>query len=114
MWIGTSTNLFLLDRNSGKYHEIPLPGGATYIYTLHQEDNGLLYIGTSGSGLFTYDPVKESISAHYHTGNSPLVSNSIYVILPTKDGNILMSTEMVSVFSRLPTASSATGLADKG
>ena len=93
MWIGTSTNLFLLDRNSGKYHEIPLPGGATYIYTLHQEDNGLLYIGTSGSGLFTYDPVKESISAHYHTGNSPLVSNSIYVILPTKDGNILMSTE---------------------
>ena len=28
MWIGTSTNLFLLDRNSGKYHEIPLPGGA--------------------------------------------------------------------------------------
>lgn len=53
MWIGTSTNLFLLDRNSGKYHEIPLPGGATYIYTLHQEDNGLLYIGTSGSGLFT-------------------------------------------------------------
>lgn len=100
MWIGTSTNLFLLDRNSGKYHEIPLPGGATYIYTLHQEDNGLLYIGTSGSGLFTYDPVKESISAHYHTGNSPLVSNSIYVILPTKDGNILMSTENgISIFS---------------
>ena len=99
MWIGTSTNL-LLDRNSGKYHEIPLPGGATYIYTLHQEDNGLLYIGTSGSGLFTYDPVKESISAHYHTGNSPLVSNSIYVILPTKDGNILMSTENgISIFS---------------
>lgn len=96
MWIGTSTNLFLLDRN----HEIPLPGGATYIYTLHQEDNGLLYIGTSGSGLFTYDPVKESISAHYHTGNSPLVSNSIYVILPTKDGNILMSTENgISIFS---------------
>lgn len=100
MWIGTSTNLFLLDRNSGKYHEIPLPGGATYIYTLHQEDNGLLYIGTSGSGLFTYDPVKESISAHYHTGNSSLVSNSIYVILPTKDGNILMSTENgISIFS---------------
>ena len=88
MWIGTSTNLFLLDRNSGKYHEIPLPGGATYIYTLHQEDNGLLYIGTSGSGLFTYDPVKESISAHYHTGNSPLVSNSIYVILPSTENGI--------------------------
>lgn len=95
MWIGTSTNLFLLDRNSGKYNEIHLPGGAT-----HQENNGLLYIGTSGSGLFTYDPVKESISAHYHTENSPLVSNSIYVILPTKDGNILMSTENgISIFS---------------
>ena len=100
MWIGTSTNLFLLDRNSGKYNEIHLPGGATYIYTLHQENNGLLYIGTSGSGLFTYDPVKESISAHYYTENSPLVSNSIYVILPTKDGNILMSTENgISIFS---------------
>lgn len=87
MWIGTSTNLFLLDRNSGKYNEIHLP-------------DGLLYIGTSGSGLFTYDPVKESISAHYHTENSPLVSNSIYVILPTKDGNILMSTENgISIFS---------------
>lgn len=100
MWIEYLHQSFLLDRNSGKYHEIPLPGGATYIYTLHQEDNGLLYIGTSGSGLFTYDPVKESISAHYHTGNSPLVSNSIYVILPTKDGNILMSTENgISIFS---------------
>ena len=85
MWIGTSTNLFLLDRNSGKYNEIHLPGGATYIYTLHRKQC-YSYIGTSGSGLFTYDPVKESISAHYHTENSPLVSNSIYVILPQKTG----------------------------
>ena len=100
MWIGTSTNLFLLDRNSGKYNEIPLPGGATYIHALYQADNGLLHIGTSGSGLFIYNPVKKTISAHYHTGNSPLVSNNIYVILPTTDGNILMSTENgISIFS---------------
>ncbi len=93
MWIGTSTHLFLLNRESGAYHEIPLPGGATYIYTLYQTENGLLYIGTSGSGLMIYDSRKKSIIAHYYTGNSPLVSNSIYVILPEKDGNILMSTE---------------------
>lgn len=100
MWIGTSTNLFLLDRHSGEYRDIPLPGGATYIHTLYQEDNGLLYIGTSGSGLLVYDPDKASVSAHYHTGDSPLVSNSIYVILPTKGGNILMSTENgISIFS---------------
>ena len=51
MWIGTATGLYLLEKESGKYQRIELPVESMYIYSLYQARNGLLYIGTSGSGL---------------------------------------------------------------
>ena len=55
MWIGTAMGLYLLNRDSGKYEYIKLEAGSTYINTLYQADNGLLYVGTNGAGVFIYD-----------------------------------------------------------
>lgn len=47
MWIGTAAGLYLLNRNTGEYQYIEMEIGITYINTLYQADNGLLYIGTN-------------------------------------------------------------------
>lgn len=92
MWIGTATGLYLLNKKSGKYCQINLPIESTYIYSLYQSKNKLLYIGTSGSGLLIYDPEKPSFT-HYYKENCALISNNIYTILSDEDKNILISTE---------------------
>ena len=66
--------------------------GITYINTLYQADNGLLYIGTNGMGVFIYNPQDKTFE-HYFSDNSALVSNRIFTILPEVDGRIMMSTE---------------------
>lgn len=55
MWIGTVAGLYLLDRDSGDYQYIAMPVESSYINTLYQSADGLLYIGTNGSGVLTYD-----------------------------------------------------------
>ena len=61
------------------------PVESTYINTLYQANDGLLYIGTNGSGVLIYDPGNMSFE-HYYADNSALVSNSIYTILPEMNG----------------------------
>ncbi|MEG1563719.1 MAG: two-component regulator propeller domain-containing protein [Bacteroides sp.] len=92
MWIGTATGLYLLNKDSGKSQYIKLPVGATYIYSLYQDPNGTLYIGTSGSGLIVQDG-KTKEYTHYYTDNCALISNNIYTILPGSNQSILISTE---------------------
>ncbi len=58
----------------------------------YQADNGLLYVGTNGAGVFIYDAQNKKFE-HYIAKNSALVSNSIFTILPEVDGRIMMSTE---------------------
>lgn len=92
MWIGTVTGLCLLEKESGKFRRINMPVESMYVYSMYQTRDGLLYIGTSGSGLLIYDSVKDSFT-HYHTGNCALISNNIYTILSDDDSNILIGTE---------------------
>lgn len=92
MWIGTATGLYLLDKESGRSEFIKLPVESSYIYSLYQAKNGSLYIGTSGSGLLIYDPVRK-LFTNYHIGNCALISNNIYTILSDADNQILISTE---------------------
>lgn len=92
MWIGTSMGLYLLDKASGKYSSIDLPVEALHICDLYHGNDGVLYIGTSGSGLLLYDP-KEKAFAQYDTDNCALISNNIYMILPKPDGDLLLGTD---------------------
>lgn len=92
MWIATATGLCLLEIESGKYESISMPIESFYINALYQAKNGLLYIGTSSSGLLVYDPETKKFE-HFHKDNCPLLSNNIYTILSDEDKNILLSTE---------------------
>lgn len=92
MWIGTATGLYLLDKENGEFQYISMPIESFYINALYQSDNGLLYIGTSNSGLLIYDYENKSFE-HFHKDNCPLISNNIYTILSDEDQSILLSTE---------------------
>ena len=92
MWIGTANGLYLLEKATGTYQYIPMPVESSYIYSLYQAPNGLLYIGTNNSGLLIYDPVKKDFQ-HYHKENCALISNNIYTILSDGKNDILLSTE---------------------
>lgn len=92
MWIGTSTGLYLLNKDSGEFQYIEMRVEAAYINTLYQTSSGLLYIGINGAGVLVYNTKKKTFE-HYHTDNSALVSNRIFTILPEVDGRMMMSTE---------------------
>lgn len=92
MWIGTIGGLYLLNRHTGEYQHIEMEIGTAYINTLYQADDGLLYIGTNGVGVFVYNHQNKTFE-HYFSDNSALVSNRIFTILPEVNGRIMMSTE---------------------
>lgn len=92
MWIGSATGLYLLEKDSGKFQRINMPVESTYIYSLYQSEDKLLYIGTSGAGLLIYDPSSRSFT-HYHKDNCALISNNIYTILSNGGKDIVLSTE---------------------
>ena len=92
MWIGTTNGLYLLEKATGRYQYIAMPVESSYIHCLYQATDGLLYIGTSNSGLLIYDPVRKEFE-HYHKDNSTLISNNIYTILSDGKEEIILSTE---------------------
>lgn len=102
LWIGTANGLFLLNKQSGHYKHIEMPKKNEYIYTLHQEKNGTLYIGTSSNGLLIYNHKKNKFGS-YNINNSKLISNNIYTILSNNKGTLFCSTENGIVRFDIPT-----------
>ncbi len=92
IWVGTATGIYLLDKESGQFDHIRLPVESSYIHCLYQAPNGLLYIGTSGSGLVVYNTANKTF-VNYFSDNSALISNNIYTILPNTNGTMVISTE---------------------
>lgn len=92
MWIGCADGLYLLNRASGNIRQIKMPVESTYIYSMIQTPDGMLYIGTGGSGLLVYDAKKNHFKQHY-IENSSLTSNNIYTVLYDGKSSILLSTE---------------------
>lgn len=93
LWIGTTNGLSMLDKITGKIKKIRMPNENVYIYALHQEKNGLLYIGTSSNGLLIYNTQKNHFE-QFTTDNSRLISNNIYTILSDDKGVLFFSTEI--------------------
>jgi len=92
MWIGTTEGLFLVHTASGQTEKINLPVESTYICSLYQAPNGLLYIGTNYSGLVVYNPGNNSFM-NYHKDNSALISNNIYTIVAAGEELVVLTTE---------------------
>lgn len=113
MWIGTSAGLYLLDKFSGKYRSIDMPVESMHIHALYQGDDGVLYIGTSGSGLVLYNPEEEAF-AQYYTDNSALISNNIYTILPNRTGIYCLVRKMELFIFHLVECHLITGHVNRG
>lgn len=92
LWIGTSNGLYLLNKHTKKFCPIKLPVEFSYINVIYQDKKGMVYIGTSGSGLIIYNHQNHNTDV-YAKENSALISNSIYSILPDGKGNLILSTE---------------------
>lgn len=92
LWIGTSTGLYILEKETGKYHQVQLPVDSYYIYSLCQTPDSLLYIGTENAGLLIYNATQNTF-VHYHKDNSALMSNNIYTILYDDKRDLFLSTE---------------------
>lgn len=91
LWIGCSNGLYILNKSNGVFREIKMPK-RVYICTLHQEKNGMLYIGTYGSGMLVYN-IKTNKFSNYDRENGALISNNIYTILSDKKGTLFLSTD---------------------
>ena len=55
-----------------------MPVESMHIHALYQGDDGVLYIGTSGSGLVLYNPEEEAF-AQYYTDNCALISIQFFL-----------------------------------
>ncbi len=97
MWIGSAAGLYLLDKESGKFEHVLLPVESSYIHCLYQSPAGLLYIGTSGSGMLVYQP-ETRVFTHYFSENCAIISNNIYTIIGNTEDNLMISTEEGLVF----------------
>ncbi len=92
LWVGTANSLYLLNKNNGIFRQIKMPKETADIYTLCEGVNGLLYIGTSGSGMLEYNE-KTNHFVNYNKEKSALISNNIYTILSDQKGILFLSTE---------------------
>ena len=76
--------VIILNKNTKEIEHISLPIESNYIYSLHQDKQGQLYIGTSGSGLLIYNPENKQFT-HFYTNNSSLISDNRSTILPDEE-----------------------------
>ena len=93
VWIGTDSGLNRFHRSSETFERIHDQEQGFYatiaIKSLLGDRNGYLWIGTSGHGLFRYDPRSKGIDRHYiHVPGDPstLAQNDIQCMFMDLDG----------------------------
>lgn len=92
LWVGTLNGLFLYHQEHHTWEPIELGTCPRCINTLYPAPDGTVYVGTHGSGLWTYHP-RTGQRNHFDTRHSALVSDNIYCILPAANGDLMISTE---------------------
>ncbi len=93
LWVGTSLGLYIVNRHDCSVKRVRLSPGATYIYSLYQNDSGTLYVGTSCSGLIAYE-YKKGTMRRYTSGNSTLITDNIHsIVADTDDKNLVLGTD---------------------
>lgn len=97
MWFGTQDGLCRYDGYNFKIYKNE-PGNLNslsnnYIWSIHQDEEGILWIGTFGGGLNRFDPTTESFSTYRNEPNDPesISSDRIFRIIE-HDGVLWMGT----------------------
>ncbi|MEM6804507.1 MAG: two-component regulator propeller domain-containing protein, partial [Bacteroidota bacterium] len=80
-------NIVEIRNYSPQNPEISIPNNINYFF---EDKDGMLWIGSNGSGLYKFDPIKESSEIVSMTDSLP--GNSIYGILQDESSKIWVST----------------------
>ncbi|MFB9057372.1 two-component regulator propeller domain-containing protein [Mariniflexile ostreae] len=97
IWFATQNGLNLLRKGSSQfihffYQEANNNSIATnYIYCLHEDNKGFIWIGTNGQGLDKYNP--KTGTAEHFTIKEGLPGNEIFSILEDFEHNLWITTE---------------------
>jgi len=98
IWVGSAlAGLIRVDVDKGesrRYTADPQdPSGfnSNHITCIHEDESGLLWVGTMEGGLHIFDPHEGRVTAIYSRNNG-LLSNSTVGILPDDKGNYWVST----------------------
>lgn len=87
LWIGSRKGLVCIQ--NGMMIEVPEPLGKLNIYCLYTDEEGILWIGTLGAGLWKYD----GVNLRQYTRRQGLSSNSVRSVKKAKDGKLWIGTE---------------------
>lgn len=69
VWIGTNSGLVRFDKNSNRFSRVKTTeSGNIAIRAIKEDPNGMLWLGTYGDGVITYNP-KNGEFNHYPLGN---------------------------------------------
>lgn len=102
-WLNTGQNLFVMNlRNIKDFH----PWKFNDLFFEHenvtrvvQSSDGIIYITTSGNGLYSYDKTTDELE-HFTREDDNLLSNYCYNVIETSNNNILISTDKgLSIYS---------------
>ncbi|SKB78483.1 Signal transduction histidine kinase [Dyadobacter psychrophilus] len=97
IWIATAQGLNKLDPRTGKFiyyqsGRVYSPGLLTdnWVRALYEDENGILWVGTSHGGLNRFDPATGKFS--YYSTKNGLPSNQVVSIAPDNLGNLWLGT----------------------
>lgn len=98
LWIGTKAGQLYVFKDGKRLDNVFVnmpPTGMRSIYTITQGKNGVLWLGTKGSGLFKAEPInnggQQYILTHYDADNG-LSNNKIYSVLEDSKGRVWIGT----------------------
>ena len=97
MWVGSLQGLLKIKDEQKKfklYNKSPknVPYFSNNFITAIYKKDKIVWIGTWGTGLFLFDPIKKT-SRRYNTGNSIIVNDYIHKIFEDKNGNMWLGTQ---------------------
>jgi len=96
LWMGMTGTLKRLDRATGQYLHVRIPasGPGSDIIAIAQDASGALWLGTSGQGLYRYDPVTGALRNYRHDDADPssLSGDIVQRVLIDHTGTLWLTT----------------------
>ena len=107
MWIGTKGGLFVFDQN--KFRKVVVDenqetkSNTFEIRDIKQDAGGLIWIATEEHGLYSLTDKDKGVSVtkHFHSGNSEIISNAIRKILVDGDHLWLATLDGLSILNKI-------------